>query len=225
MEVVMCGRFARTADVEEIQQAFAVTVIESKPAISYNVAPTQPVAVVVQYEGQNVLTQMVWGLIPVWAKEVSIGAKMINARAETLAEKASFKRPLKHQRCLVVANGFYEWQKVGAQKTPLYIQLKSDEPFGLAGLYDRWTSPEGLTITSCAIITTTPNKMMEPIHDRMPVILPPNKYATWLDPTNQNLEALTKLLQPYPATKMKAYAVSTLVNSPRNNTRECITPV
>jgi putative SOS response-associated peptidase YedK len=221
----MCGRFARTADVEEIQQAFAVTAIEAKPVASYNVAPTQPVAVVVQYEGQNVLTQMVWGLIPVWAKDVSIGSKMINARAETLAEKASFKRPLKNQRCLVVANGFYEWQKVGAKKVPMYIHLKSDEPLGLAGLYDRWTSPAGLTITSCTIITTTPNKLMEPIHDRMPVIMPPNKYAQWLDPTNQNLEALTKLLLPYPASKLEAYAVATLVNSPRNNVRECLVPV
>ena len=221
----MCGRFARTANVEQIQQTFEVTQIEAEPTISYNVAPTQPVAVVVQRDGQRALTQMIWGLIPVWAKDVSIGSRMINARAETVAEKASFKRPLKNQRCLIVANGFYEWQKSGTKKTPMYIQLKSDEPFGLAGLYDRWTSPDGLVITSCTVITTSPNKLMEPIHDRMPVILPPKQYAAWLDPTNQNLDALTKLLQPYAATQMRAHAVSTVVNSPRNNTPECIAPV
>lgn len=218
----MCGRFIIMSDLEHIQLAFPIDHVNAEVKPSYNLAPTQPVAAIVRREGKNNLEMMRWGLIPVWAKDVSIGAKMINARAETLAEKPSFKRPLKSQRCLIVADGFYEWQKEGAKKIPMFIRLKDEQPFGFAGLYDVWKSPEGKSLTTCTIITTTPNKLMEPIHDRMPVILPASAYSHWLDPANQDLGELMSLLRPYPASKMVAYPVSTAVNSPRNNSAELI---
>lgn len=221
----MCGRFIILSDLEHVQLALPIDQVNGEVKPSYNIAPTQSVATVVRRDGKNILEAMRWGLIPVWAKDASIGAKMINARAETLAEKASFKRPLKSQRCLIVADGFFEWQKTGAQKIPMFIRLRDKKPFGFAGLYDVWKSPEGQSLTTCTIITTTPNELMATIHDRMPVILPPQAYARWLDPANQDLGELQKLLQPYPAEEMTAYPVSTAVNSPRNNSAELIRPV
>jgi putative SOS response-associated peptidase YedK len=221
----MCGRFIIKSDLEQIQLAFDIDRVNIQITPSYNVAPTQQIVTVVQRDGQNVLEAMRWGLIPVWAKDMQMGSKMINARAESIAEKPSFKRPLKTQRCLIVADGFFEWQKDGAKKIPMFIHLKSKQPLGFAGLYEVWKSPEGKPITSCAIITTAANELMRSIHDRMPVILPKKAYQPWLDPTNQNIAELVALLQPYPAEKMKAYTVSPLVNSPRNNSPECIRPV
>lgn len=218
----MCGRFIIKSDLEQIQLAFSIDQVEAQVQPSYNIAPTQSIVTVAQRDGQNVLENMRWGLIPVWAKDMSIGSKMINARAESVAEKASFKRPLKSRRCLIVADGFYEWQKEGAKKIPMFIHLKSQKPFAFAGLYDVWKSPDGDWITSCAIITTRPNELMETIHNRMPVILPKTAYKPWLDVSNQDLDELVALLQPYPADKMLAYPVSPLVNSPRNNSPECI---
>ena len=167
----MCGRFTLFADLKQIQLAFAIddTNIQVKP--SYNVAPTHSVLAVVQRAGSNRLELMRWGLIPSWAKEASIGSKMINARAETVAEKPSFKRSLTQRRCVIVADGFYEWRTEEKIKTPMFIRLKSNELFGFAGLYDTWTSPDGETITSCTIITTTANALIKTIHERMPVIL------------------------------------------------------
>src|SRR5438045_2689148 len=158
----MCGRFTLHTDLSQIQKVFQLdrVVLESEP--SYNIAPTQSVLTVVRQAGQNVLTRMRWGLVPTWAKDMSIGSKMINARAETLAEKPAFKRLLKSRRCLVVADGFYEWQKKGTQKIPMYIHLKSGEPFGFAGLYDTWHSPDDETVVSCTIITGVPNKLVAP---------------------------------------------------------------
>jgi putative SOS response-associated peptidase YedK len=221
----MCGRFIIKSDLKQIQLAFNIDQVNTEVKPSYNVAPTQPVVTVVQRDGQNILEEMRWGLIPVWAKDASIGYKMINARAESVSEKASFKRPLKNRRCLIVADGFYEWQTDGSRKIPMFIRLKSNKPFGFAGLYDVWKSPDGEWITSCAIITTTPNGLMESIHNRMPVILPKKAYELWLDPSNQDLEELGALLQAYPADEMEAYQVSRLVNSPKNNSPELIRPV
>lgn len=221
----MCGRFIVKSDLEHIQLAFHIEQVNAPVHASYNIAPTQTVATVVQRAGKNNLEAMRWGLIPAWAKDMAMGAKMINARAETVAEKASFKRPLKSQRCLIVADGFYEWSRQGAQKIPMFIRLKDEQPFAFAGLYDAWKSSADETITSCAIITTTPNELMAPIHNRMPVILPPTAYAQWLDPANQNLDELTVLLRPYPAEHMLAYPVSLVVNSPRNNSADLIRPV
>lgn len=221
----MCGRFIIKSDLDQIQLAFNIDQVEAQVQPSYNIAPTQSIVTVAQHDEQNVLENMRWGLIPVWAKDMSIGSKMINARAESVAEKASFKRPLKSRRCLIVADGFYEWQKEGAKKIPMFIHLKSQKPFAFAGLYDVWKSPDGDWITSCAIITTRPNELMETIHNRMPVILPKTAYKSWLDAANQDLAELVALLQPYPADKMLAYPVSPLVNSPRNNSPECIQPI
>jgi putative SOS response-associated peptidase YedK len=166
-----------------------------------------------------------WGLIPSWAKDPGIGDRMINARAETVAEKPSFRRALQKRRCLVLADGFYEWRKEGKKKTPLHIALKSHEPFGFAGLWETWKPPTGETIHSCTIITTTPNALMESIHNRMPVILTREAEALWLDRRVEDPQALLPLLAPYPAEAMDAYVVSPLVNSPRNDTSACIEPV
>ena len=221
----MCGRFAFFTGLEEIKEAFQIQRVNCELEPSYNVAPTQEVAVVVQREAGNSLETMRWGLIPFWAKDPGIGSRMINARSETLHEKPSFKRPLKSQRCLIIADGFFEWQKVGQGKIPMFIRLKSKRPFGFAGLYDVWKSPEGETITSCTIITTDANDFIRSIHHRMPVILPKPQEAIWLNPAIQNIDELRFALAPYPAGEMEAYEVSRLVNSPGNNTPECIRPV
>jgi putative SOS response-associated peptidase YedK len=215
--------------LDDIVKAFDVQHVaaqaQSQLRPSYNVAPTQTVAVVLRPDGGNVLEEMVWGLIPFWAKERAIGSRMINARAETLAEKPSFKRPLATQRCLVVADGFYEWRKTEEGKVPMYIRMKSGQPFGFAGLYDTWTSPEGETVRSCTIVTTDANALVRPIHDRMPVILPKLAEAAWLDFAARPVGDLLALLRPYPAAELEAYAVSRLVNSPDHNAPELILPV
>ena len=220
----MCGRFTLTADAETLQKTF---LLESAPPDlrpRYNIAPTQPVAVVVERNGKRQLDTFHWGLIPAWAKERSIGNRMINARGETVAEKPSFKRPLKNQRCLVLANGFYEWRKTPGGKVPLYIHLKDHQPFAFAGLWERWQDPNGETIFSCTIITTTPNELVAPIHNRMPVVLPQTAHDLWLDPEQQSPDRLLPLLHPYPAAEMRAYVVSKLVNAPVNDSPACIQP-
>jgi putative SOS response-associated peptidase YedK len=221
----MCGRFVIKTDLAHIQQVFDIDKVNTEVRPSYNVTPTQPVVTVVQRDGERWLEPMRWGLIPVWAKDESLGSRMINARAESVAEKNSFKRPLKSQRCLIVADGFYEWNKFGTRKTPLFIRLKSNEPFAFAGLYDVWRPKDRESIVSCAIITTTPNELMGRIHDRMPVILPKRAYADWLDPSHQDVQELTSLLKPYLARELEVYEVSRLVNSPKNNAPELIQPV
>jgi len=225
----MCGRFVLYSSLDDIVKAFDVQHVaaqaQSQLRPSYNVAPTQTVAVVLRPDGGNVLEEMVWGLIPFWAKERAIGSRMINARAETLAEKPSFKRPLATQRCLVVADGFYEWRKTEEGKVPMYIRMKSGQPFGFAGLYDTWTSPEGETVRSCTIVTTDANALVRPIHDRMPVILPKLAEAAWLDPAARPVGDLLALLRPYPAAELEAYAVSRLVHTPDHNAPELILPV
>lgn len=226
----MCGRFTLTADSDSIREAFALgqtssaTLAELTPR--YNIAPSQPVAIVAaDSAGQPTLEFFQWGLIPSWAQDPKIGYKLINARAETLAEKPSFRAALKKRRCLILADGFYEWQREGKTKTPMYIQLKSGEPFALAGLYEFWKPADTDTfVKSCALITTTPNALMETIHDRMPVILKPQDYATWLTPGDLPAERTLPLLKPYAATQMKARRVSTLVNNARLDSPECIAP-
>jgi putative SOS response-associated peptidase YedK len=211
--------------LDEIVRAFDIATPPEEVRTSYNIAPTQTVAVVRLRDGVNRLEDMVWGLIPTWAKERSIGARMINARAETLHEKPSFKRPLVSQRCLVVADGFYEWRKVDGTKVPMFIHLTSRRPFGFAGLYDTWTAPDGEAIRSCTIITTAANDLVRPIHDRMPVILPRSAEAEWLAGGGRPVSELLSLLRPYPDQEMAAYPVSRLVNSPQSNGPECIWPM
>lgn len=221
----MCGRFTLFADWQAIQSAFDLGETRADIAPSYNIAPTHPVLTIVQRGGLNTWQVMRWGMIPTWAKDATIGARLINARAETIAEKPSFKRALIKRRCLIIADGFYEWRKDGTRKTPMYISLKSNEPFGFAGVYDTWKSPTGETVISCAIITTEANALMASIHDRMPVILRQADQPFWLDVANEDAQKLTALLKPYPAKAMHAHAVSPLVNSPRNNSPACIQPV
>ena len=168
---------------------------------------------------------MRWGLIPAWAKDAKIGSRMINARAETVTEKPSFKLALERRRCLVIADGFYEWRKEGRRKVPTFICLKSGEPFGFAGLYDTWISPGGESITSCAIITTTASDLMKSIHDRMPVILSKVDQRTWLDSSNQDVAQLVALLKPYPSGELETHVVSQSVNSVQHNSIDLIQPI
>jgi len=174
--------------------------------------------VVNENDGSRVLRLMRWGLIPSWAKDPSIGSRMINARSETLAEKPSYRNALKRRRCLIVADGFYEWQKQPGGKIPMYITLKDRQPFGFAGLYETWTEPEsGESLVTCTIVTGPANEFMASIHERMPIILPPDAYDLWLDPQEMNTARVLELLKPYPADQMRAYPVSTRVNTPAND--------
>lgn len=217
----MCGRFSRKATLQAIVDAFEIEDVKGAIEPSYNIAPGQEVAVILKDESRK-LGLLKWGLIPSWSKDPTIGNRMINARAETLAEKPSFKHPLRRKRCLIIADGFYEWQKSGNRKIPMYIFLKNQEPFAFAGLWDSWTSPEGKKVSTCTIITTEPNKFLNKIHNRMPVILPKEHFDLWLDRSVENEQQVLPLLQPYPEKEMEAYEVSQLVNSPKNNTPECI---
>jgi len=191
---------------------------------SFNVAPTDNVAVVLNNRVKQ-LVAMRWGLVPFWATDPKIASKHINARAETLTVKPAFKDAFKRRRCLVVADGFFEWQKQGATKIPLFIHLEPERPFGFAGLYEIWTPPLGEKLVTCTIITTQPNELVRPIHDRMPVILPKDAEDFWLDSAVEDHTRLLDLLQPYQASDMGAFTVSRLVNSVKNNSPECIEPV
>ena len=216
----MCGRFTLSTDITTVAKVFGVAP-SLQAAPRYNIAPTQDV-IAVMNNGSLHLDMLRWGLIPSWAKDESIGSKMINARAETLAEKPSFKRLLRSKRCLVVADGFYEWKKEHGGKTPMYITLKDGSPFALAGLWDLWHSPDGRDIRTCTIVTTQPNALVTSIHDRMPVILPADARELWLDSSLHDDEALLPLLAPYPAEEMTARAVSRLVNNPKIEGAELI---
>jgi putative SOS response-associated peptidase YedK len=219
----MCGRFVRQKDIDQILEEFSVERAECDLPPSYNIAPTQQVAVIIE-EGVRKLTSVRWGLVPPRSKDLSAGARMINARAETVAEKDSFKDAFRRRRCLVVADGFYEWKKVGAAKQPVYIRLKDGRSFGFAGLYENWMSPEGENIRTCTIITTDANEIMRPIHDRMPAIIRKDKEDLWLEPV-ADPDILVSLLTPYPSDKMEAYRVSRIVNSAANDSPDCLTPV
>jgi putative SOS response-associated peptidase YedK len=223
----MCGRFSLVADPDDLHEAFPWLNIPLTAAVPrYNIAPTQPVAVIPN-DGKNQLDYFIWGLIPSWAKDPTIGNRMINARAETLSEKPSFRTAFRRRRCLIPADGFFEWKALPGKKAkaPMYVCMKSGDPFAFAGLWESWNSPDGSTIQSCAIITTEPNSLMKEIHNRMPVILPASVYDQWLEPGEVDARRLEALLLPYPAEEMTAYAVSTLVNSPANDLPACIEPV
>lgn len=223
----MCGRFTLSAEIGEIiADENYVLKFDRRFQPRYNIAPTQEIAVVLN-DGECAVTPARWGLIPSWAKDPAIGSRMINARAETLPEKPSFRVPLRRKRCLILADGFYEWQVKpgGKTKQPLHLRLKSRRPFTLAGLWDRWQSPDGSPVTSCIIITTAPNELVATIYDRMPVILPHESRAQWLDSREQPPEKLLPLLKPFPAAEMEAFPVSTLVNNPRVDDVKCVEPV
>ncbi|MFX1482961.1 MAG: SOS response-associated peptidase [Promethearchaeota archaeon] len=221
----MCGRFSLLTYAEALAQRFNVEEIIDRPEPTYNIAPMQMITTVVQRETRQ-LTKMKWGLVPFWADDYSIGNRLINARAETLTEKPAYRVAFKKRRCLIIADGFYEWQKVGNVKRPMHVRLKSREPFAFAGLYEYWDKTKsGKTLQSCAIITTTPNEVMKSIHHRMPVILRPEFEDNWLDPNNTDITGLMAMLQPYPSNEMEAFEVSTFVNSPKNQGIQCVLPL
>ena len=221
----MCGRFTLTADPANLQDSFTDYNFPTQFAPRFNIAPTQPV-LAIPNDGKNKADFFIWGLIPSWAKDPSIGNRLINARGETLAEKPSFRGSYKYKRCLILADGFYEWKVQPGTKTkvPHFIHMKDRQPFAFAGLWDEWNSPDGSQIRSCTIVTTEPNDLMAPIHNRMPVILPSSAYTKWLDSTPQTHETLQPLIKSYPAEEMAAYPVSTLVNNPKNDRAECVVP-
>lgn len=220
----MCGRFAQLEPVSTIIRAFLIDDVLVDVIPAYNIPPGSSIISVLARDGKRVLVSFQWGLVPSWAKDSSIGQNMINARAETVSQKPSFKAAFKSRRCLIIASGFYEWKREGKIKVPFYITLTSGQPFGFAGLHETWMSPQGKELHTCTIITTGANDIMRPIHDRMPVIIPREHEKMWLDARATPDEALA-LLVPYPADEMTAYPVSTLVNSPKNDSAACIAPL
>lgn len=219
----MCGRYTITMTWDELLLRYYID--EDMPPFHtprYNVAPTQMVPAVIAHEGKNRIGEMKWGLIPSWAKDPkTFGFNTINARAETITEKSTFKIPFQRKRCLMPADGFYEWKKTGKDKQPKRIIMKSGEIFSMAGLYDTWYAPDGTKVNSCTIITTSPNSLMKDIHDRMPVILRAEDEVEWLD-RDQKVEQLQLLLRPYDAEEMRAYPVSNTVGNVKNQGAELI---
>jgi putative SOS response-associated peptidase YedK len=221
----MCGRFAFYSPHEAVTRLFGVT---AAPGVEprYNIAPTQFVAAVREAGGPRELAMLYWGLVPSWAKEKSIGARMINARAETLQDKPSFRTAFRRRRCLVLADGYYEWQRAGAVKQPYFIAFEDGAPFGMAGLWERWRDPAtGEPLESCCIVTTVPAPSVAAVHDRMPVIIPPEAHAEWLDPRNDSTDRLARLLGPWPSPGLHARPVSRRVNDARNQGADLVEEV
>lgn len=223
----MCGRFTLRTPIKDVADLFDLMpdAIEriSVPPARFNIAPTQEIAAVRQNEMSHgrEFAWLYWGLVPSWAEDLSIGNRLINARAETIATKRAFRHAFRHHRCLIPADGFFEWQRKQGRKQPYYIRLKDERPFAFAGLWERWEKTD-VAIDSGTIITTDSNELIRPLHDRMPVIVDREHFDVWLDPAIEDPQILQPLLRSYPAQKMTAYPVSVLVNSPRHDTRECI---
>ncbi len=221
----MCGRFTLRAPPSVIAEQFSLFEV---PLLQrrFNIAPTQPVPVVrmtpQQAEPQRQFVFLHWGLVPSWADDPAIGNRMINARAETAADKPSFRTALRRRRCLIVADGFYEWQKTGKRRQPMFIHRRDDRPFAFAGLWESWEGADHSALESCTILTTEANDLIRPIHDRMPVIVAPEDYGRWLDPAVEKPEMILPLLRPYPSAPMEAYPVSTWVNSPTRDEPRCV---
>jgi len=223
----MCGRYRLSRRKQIVEEYFDAVSSEEDWAPRYNIAPTQPIPVIRQSPKEPVreLSIIRWGLIPSWAKDSSVAAKMINARSETASTKPAFRDALKSRRCLIPADGFYEWRRTGKAKQPYCFEVNQGQLFALAGLWDRWKDPNGNWIKSCSILTTTPNAVTSAVHDRMPVILDPDSYDLWLDPGMQNVAAVSELLTPYDACLMRCYPVSNRVNHVGNDDEECSRPV
>ena len=220
----MCGRYTLIADLGDLAQRFEFDGSDFSYDPGYNIAPTESVLTVRNVEGREAAF-MKWGLIPFWAKDPKIGARMINARAETVAEKPAFRNALKRRRCLILADGYYEWQKTPVGKRPYRIIMKSGEPFAMAGLWETWKDHQGKVVPSCTIITTSANDFLSPIHDRMPVILPRESEDLWLDPDTDDAAVLTGMLIPYSDEALIAYEISAMVNYARNDGPEVIARV
>lgn len=247
----MCGRFSLSSSAEMIGRLFDVDAVPAELlGPRYNVAPTQPVLVLrgrlepepstarQPAEGSGgaearsktpafarELTLMRWGLVPSWAKDLDIGVRLINARSETAAEKPAFRAAFKRRRCLVPADGFYEWRKLDGRKQPYHIRMADGAPFAIAGLWERWEPADGSVLESCTLLTTEANARVRPLHDRMPVILSPEDWQLWLDPEFEQAELLQPLLRPFDPAAMATQAVSSYVNSPRNEGPDCLIPV
>jgi putative SOS response-associated peptidase YedK len=221
----MCGRFTSTVSAGLLADLFE---IDNMPDVQprYNIAPTQPVLIIRTSADDNREAASVhWGLIPSWAKDRKMAARMINARGETVATKPSFRNAARNRRCLIPADGFYEWQKLGDRKQPHHIRFTDRKPFAFAGLWERWYEEEGEPVDSCTIITTSPNELVARIHDRMPVILDPRDYSEWLEPIRLPDARLGELLVPHTPENMEAIAVNPMVGNPRNDLPECIEPL
>ncbi len=225
----MCGRFTLTSNLDELQGRFGFLSEFTDSEFydhgpRYNIAPTQPVLTVTN-DGQRRGELMRWGLVPFWAKDVKVGARMINAVGETASAKPAFRTAFKKRRCLVLANGFYEWKKEGKLKLPTYIYARGGEPMAFAGLWETWKSPEGQVVRSCTIITTAANSFIQPLHNRMPVILSDETQALWLDPLTEDPKILEPLLIPAPIELLSSHPVPDTVNSVKNQGPECILPL
>lgn len=218
----MCGRFSLKAHPDDLEKILGLPI---PPGVRprFNIAPTQEVLAITCEEEDWQPRLLRWGLVPFWADDPAIGNRMINARAETVAEKPAYRSAFVRRRCVVLADGFYEWQKRPGGKQPMRIRLRSDEPFALAGLWERWDK-RGRRLETCTLLTTVANRLVEPIHDRMPVILARSEWERWLSPGTRAAE-LGPLLRPYEADDLEAYEVSTLVNSPVHDIPECLDAV
>ena len=216
----MCGRFYLLSTGAIVADLFDLACpVEVAPR--YNIAPSQPVPIVRLGEHGRELVPLRWGLIPSWARDAKFAP--INARAETAADKPTFRHAMRKHRCLIPADGFYEWMKTGKHKQPFTFRLHDDKPFAFAGLWERWEGPSG-PVETCCILTTEANELVRPAHDRMPVMLERPNFEQWLDPAEQDAEALGWMLRPYRADAMRAYPVSPLVNSPKNDDARCLEP-
>ncbi len=217
----MCGRYTLTRPARETAEAFG---LDRLPPLGprYNIAPTQAVLAVRRAaEGDREGVLLRWGLVPSWAADLSIGNRLLNARAETVLEKPSFRTAFQRRRCLLPADGFYEWRTVAGKKQPLHFRFRDGRLFALAGLWERWLGPDG-PVESCTVLTTGANDLVRPVHDRMPVILPPERYDAWLDPGNTDLPLLRSWLGPYPADEMTGVPANPLVNNARNEGPVCL---
>lgn len=219
----MCGRYRLSRRKQLVEEYFDAGSGEEDWTPRYNIAPTQPVPVIRQNPKEPVreLSLMRWGLIPSWAKDPSVAVGTINARAETAATKPAFRDALKSRRCLIPADGFYEWMRTGKAKQPYCFEVNEGELLAFAGLWDRWKDPSGNWVKSCSILTTTPNGVTSPVHDRMPVILDPDDYDLWLDPGMRDISAASDLLKPYDAQQMRCYPISTRINHVANDDEAC----
>jgi putative SOS response-associated peptidase YedK len=218
----VCNRYRLSRPKQDVADHFDAPEEELQDGPRYNIAPTQPVVTVREVEGKKSrhFTMMRWGLIPSWAKDMSIGNRTLNARSESVQTTASFRESLLKRRCLIPADGFYEWRKMGSVKQPYCFEVGNGEVFALAGLWDRWTPPNGEAVESCTILTTAPNSVVADLHDRMPVIVPPENYDRWLDPDVTKFGAIRDILKPYDASLMRRYPVSTKLNNSKNDDAE-----
>lgn len=221
----MCGRFVVVIPTEELRAIFDLVEQKYQVDASYNICPTQPVTVVRSTDEGNRLDLLKWGLVPSWSKDAKAASRMINARSESVSEKSSFRNAIKMQRCIVPVSGFYEWSHISGEKHPHYIQMSDSSPMFFAGIWEHWKSPEGELLETFSILTTEANRLISPLHDRMPVILPPSAFQLWLDRGMQNPHLLEHLYAPCPDDMLKYYRVPDLVNNPRFNSSACIAQV